>query len=99
MKRSEKAQRISAMLEEFYPETPVPLDHENDFQLLVAVLMSAQTTDLKVNQVTPALFSKAPTPEAMVQLSVEAILNDIRIQYHLMILKERNITHLSVLDH
>ena len=63
MKRSEKAERIVAMLEELYPETPVPLDHQNDFQLLVAVLMSAQTTDIKVNQVTPALFAKAPTPD------------------------------------
>ena len=96
MKRSEKAQRIAAMLEEFYPETPVPLDHENDFQLLVAVLMSAQTTDLKVNQVTPALFSKAPTPEAMVQLSVEAILNDIR-QVGLAPTKAKNIHRLSEL--
>ena len=49
MKRSEKAERIAIMLEEFYPETPVPLDHENPFQLLVAVLMSAQTTDLKLS--------------------------------------------------
>ena len=78
MKRSEKAVKIAAMLEEFYPETPVPLDHENNFQLLVAVLMSAQTTDLKVNEVTPSLFAKAPTAEAMVKLSVETILNDIR---------------------
>jgi len=78
MKRSEKAERIVVMLEEFYPETPVPLDHQNDFQLLVAVLMSAQTTDLKVNQVTPALFSKAPTPHDMVKLSVDTILSDIR---------------------
>lgn len=96
MKRSEKAQRIAAMLEDFYPETPVPLDHENDFQLLVAVLMSAQTTDLKVNQVTPALFSKAPTPEAMVKLSVEVILNDIR-QVGLAPTKAKNIHRLSEL--
>lgn len=96
MKRSEKAQRIAVMLEEFYPETPVPLDHENDFQLLVAVLMSAQTTDLKVNQVTPALFSKAPTPEAMVKLSVETILNDIR-QVGLAPTKAKNIHRLSEL--
>ena len=96
MKRSEKAQRIAAMLEEFYPETPVPLDHENDFQLLVAVLMSAQTTALKVNQVTPALFSKAPTPEAMVKLSVEVILNDIR-QVGLAPTKAKNIHRLSEL--
>ena len=96
MKRSEKAVRIAAMLEEFYPETPVPLDHNNDFQLLVAVLMSAQTTDLKVNQVTPALFSKAPTPEAMVKLPVEVILQDIR-QVGLAPTKARNIHRLSEL--
>ena len=96
MKRSEKARRIAAMLEGFYPETPVPLDHENDFQLLVAVLMSAQTTDLKVNQVTPALFEKAPTPEAMVKLSVETILNDIR-QVGLAPTKAKNIHRLSEL--
>ena len=58
LKRSQKAEKIVEMLEEFYPETPVPLDHQNTFQLLVAVLMSAQTTDFKVNQVTPALFKK-----------------------------------------
>ena len=63
MKRKEKAERIQSMLEELYPETPVPLDHDSPFQLLVAVLMSAQTTDLKVNQVTPALFKQGPTPE------------------------------------
>ena len=62
MKRSEKAARILQMLEEYYPETPVPLDHENPFQLLIAVLMSAQTTDKKVNQVTPELFSLADNP-------------------------------------
>ena len=71
MKRSEKAERIAIMLEEFYPETPVPLDHENPFQLLVAVLMSAQTTDLKVNEVTPALFAKAPNAKEMAELLME----------------------------
>jgi len=96
MKRSEKAERIVVMLEELYPETPVPLDHQNDFQLLVAVLMSAQTTDLKVNQVTPALFSKAPTAHAMVQLDVETILNDIR-QVGLAPTKAKNIHRLSEL--
>ena len=96
MKRSEKAERIVVMLEELYTETPVPLDHQNDFQLLVAVLMSAQTTDLKVNQVTPALFSKAPTAHAMVQLDVETILNDIR-QVGLAPTKAKNIHRLSEL--
>ena len=59
MRRSEKAEIIISMLEKLYPETPIPLDHNNPFELLVAVLMSAQTTDLKVNEVTPALFAKA----------------------------------------
>ena len=55
MKRQDKAVIIAAKLEELYPEIPVPLDHSNAFELLIAVLMSAQTTDLKVNEVTPAL--------------------------------------------
>ena len=96
MKRSEKAERIVIMLEELYPETPVPLDHTNTFELLVAVLMSAQTTDLKVNQVTPALFAKANTPELMAQLPVETILNDIR-QVGLAPTKAKNIRRLSEL--
>ncbi len=96
MKRKEKAERIASMLEDFYPETPVPLDHENHFQLLVAVLMSAQTTDLKVNQVTPALFSKAPNALEMTRLSVEEILNDIR-QVGLAPTKAKNIHRLSEL--
>ncbi|MBR95552.1 MAG: endonuclease III [Euryarchaeota archaeon] len=94
MKRSEKAEKIAAMLEELYPETPVPLDHENTFQLLIAVLMSAQTTDLKVNQVTPALFSKAPTAKEMAKLDVETILEDIR-QVGLAPTKAKNILKLS----
>lgn len=96
MKRLEKAERIVSMLEELYPETPVPLDHTNTFELLVAVLMSAQTTDLKVNQVTPALFAKANTPELMAQLPVETILNDIR-QVGLAPTKAKNIRRLSEL--
>jgi endonuclease-3 len=96
MKRSEKAERIVNMLEELYPETPVPLDHTNTFELLIAVLMSAQTTDLKVNQVTPALFAKANTPELMAQLPVETILNDIR-QVGLAPTKAKNIRRLSEL--
>ena len=96
MKRSEKAERIVDMLEELYPETPVPLDHTNHFELLVAVLMSAQTTDLKVNQVTPALFAKANTPQKMAKLPVETILQDIR-QVGLAPTKARNIKRLSEL--
>ena len=96
MKRSEKAERIVDMLEELYPETPVPLDHTNHFELLVAVLMSAQTTDLKVNQVTPSLFAKANTPQKMAELPVETILQDIR-QVGLAPTKARNIKRLSEL--
>ena len=94
LKRSEKAEKIAVMLEEFYPETPVPLDHENTFQLLIAVLMSAQTTDLKVNQVTPALFQKAPNAKEMAELKVETILEDIR-QVGLAPTKAKNIHKLS----
>jgi endonuclease-3 len=73
MKRAEKAERIQALLEELYPETPVPLDHTDAYTLLVAVLLSAQCTDARVNQTTPALFAKGPDPAAMVRLSVEEI--------------------------
>jgi endonuclease-3 len=94
MNRSEKASKIQTMLEVLYPETPVPLDHNNSFQLLVAVLMSAQTTDLKVNEVTPALFEKAPNAHAMTKISIETILDDIR-QVGLAPTKARNIHRLS----
>lgn len=96
MKRSEKASVIASMLEELYPEIPVPLDHSNPFELLVAVLMSAQTTDLKVNEVTPALFAKANHPAKMADLPVETILSDIR-QVGLAPTKARNIKRLSEL--
>ena len=96
MKRKEKAERIQAMLEELYPETPVPLDHESPFQLLIAVLMSAQTTDLKVNQVTPELFKKGPTPEKMVVLEVSTIQSLIR-EVGLAPTKAKNIKRLSEL--
>ena len=96
MKRSEKAERIQRMLESLYPETPVPLDHENSFQLLVAVLMSAQTPDLKVNEVTPALFKRGPTPEKMATLEVEQIQTMIK-QVGLAPTKAKNIKRLSEL--
>lgn len=94
MKRSEKAERIAQQLEALYPVIPIPLDHSNPFELLVAVLMSAQTTDLKVNEVTPALFAKANNPHAMAELSVDVILNDIR-QVGLAPTKAKNIHRLS----
>ena len=96
MRRSEKAEIIISKLEELYPETPIPLDHSNPFELLVSVLMSAQTTDLKVNEVTPALFSKANNPRDMAKLDVEVILNDIR-QIGLAPTKSKNILRLSQL--
>ncbi|MAI09552.1 MAG: endonuclease III [Euryarchaeota archaeon] len=83
-----------AMLDERYPETPVPLDHRNPFELLVAVLMSAQTTDLKVNEVTPALFTLGPTPEAMAALDVDVIQSTIRY-VGLAPTKAKNIRRLS----
>ena len=79
MKRAEKAERIAQHLAELYPETPIPLDHTCPFTLLVAVLLSAQTTDKKVNEVTPDLFRLGPTPQKMAQRSVEEILAVIRV--------------------
>tara|TARA_B100001996_G_scaffold1642_2_gene1522 strand:- start:1580 stop:2224 length:645 start_codon:yes stop_codon:yes gene_type:complete len=78
MKRSEKAEKIGQLLDELYPTTPIPLDHSDAYTLLVAVMLSAQTTDKKVNQVTPALFQQASTPNEMVKLEVEQIKNLIR---------------------
>jgi len=77
MKRSEKAPRIQAVLDEIYPEVGVPLRHRDAFGLLVAVLLSAQTTDARVDMVTPGLFALAPTPEALAKLPVERILGAI----------------------
>ncbi|PKN57692.1 MAG: endonuclease III [Deltaproteobacteria bacterium HGW-Deltaproteobacteria-14] len=78
MRRSDKARRIVAILNELHPETPIPLDHTDPFTLLVAVMLSAQTTDKKVNEVTPALFARAPGPAAMAALEVEEIRDLIR---------------------
>ncbi|NLV54202.1 MAG: endonuclease III [Acidimicrobiales bacterium] len=73
MRRQDKADRIGQVLDELYPDPPIPLDHRDPYTLLVAVALSAQTTDKKVNEVTPALFDEAPTPEAMASLPVERI--------------------------
>jgi endonuclease-3 len=78
VKRRDKADRIGEILDELYPEPPVPLDHVDPFTLLVSVMLSAQTTDKKVNEVTPALFSEAPDPQGMAALPVERILAHIR---------------------
>lgn len=73
MTRIEKAIKIGKILDKLYPETPIPLDHSSAYTLLVAVMLSAQTTDKKVNEVTPALFKMADTPEKMAKLNVNII--------------------------
>lgn len=78
MNRRTKAERIRLTLSELYPSPPIPLDHRDPFTLLVAVVLSAQTTDARVNLVTPALFARAPTPEAMAALPVAEIHQLIR---------------------
>jgi endonuclease-3 len=78
MTRAQRAAHVDGRLEELYPETPIPLDHRDPFTLLVAVLLSAQCTDARVNTVTPALFALAATPEAMAEVPVEAIRDIIR---------------------
>lgn len=65
-------------LEEIYPEIPIPLDHKDPYTLLIAVLLSAQSTDVRVNQITPLLFEKADNPYAMVRLTREEIQDIIR---------------------
>lgn len=73
MTRKQRAEHILRRLDELYPETPVPLDHCDPFTLLVAVLLSAQCTDARVNQVTPLLFARAATPLAMAQVPVDEV--------------------------
>ena len=78
MKRLEKAVKIHSILDDLYPDPPIPLDHKDPYTLLVSVLLSAQTTDKRVNLVTPELFRRAPTPRRMVKLKVAEILGIIR---------------------
>lgn len=73
MTKKEKGIYILTELERLYPEIPIPLDHSDAFTLLIAVLLSAQCTDERVNKITPNLFKKAKTPHEMIQLSVEEI--------------------------
>ncbi len=94
MTRKERSERILTILDELYPNPPIPLDHRDSVTLLIAVLLSAQTTDKKVNEVTPALFDRAPDPAAMSQLEVEEIRQYIR-QLGLAPQKARNIQTLS----
>jgi endonuclease-3 len=78
MIRAEKAARIQAILDQLYPDVPIPLAHRDPFTLLVAVVLSAQCTDARVNLVTPRLFARAPTAAAMAKLSQRQILSLIR---------------------
>ncbi len=94
MTRSEKAARIRQILDQLHPSVPIPLDHTDPFTFLLAILLSAQTTDKKVNEVTPALFAAAPTPAAMARLSVEEIKGYIR-QIGLANTKAKNIRRLA----
>lgn len=73
MRKSEKVDFVIHTLKEIYPTIPVPLDHQDPYTLLIAVLMSAQSTDVRVNQITPQLFAKADNPYDMANLSVEEI--------------------------
>lgn len=101
MKKSDKVARIAELLDTLYPEQPVPLDHTDPYTLLVAVMLSAQTTDKKVNEVTPALFAMAGTPAEMAAQDVDEILGKIR-QLGLAPTKARNLKALSaqlVRDH
>ena len=78
MRRQEKADLIGDMLDDLYPDPPIPLDHSSPYTLLVAVALSAQTTDKKVNEVTPALFARASTPQQMMELDPAEILGFIK---------------------
>ena len=94
MTRAEKARRIRRILDRLHPMPPIPLKHRDPFTLLVAVVLSAQTTDARVNEVTPELFRSARTPDEMSQLGVRDILEMIR-PVGLAPTKARNIRALS----
>ena len=76
--KKERATYIMKRLEELYPETPIPLDHHDAYTLLIAVLLSAQCTDVRVNKITPLLFKKADTPQKMMKLTPGMIEDIIR---------------------
>jgi endonuclease-3 len=78
MTKQQRADHVRARLGELYPETPIPLDHKDPFTLLVAVLLSAQCTDVRVNLITPALFARADNPHDMMHVPVEEIRDIIR---------------------
>ncbi|MHA7944101.1 endonuclease III domain-containing protein [Formosa sp. 3Alg 14/1] len=78
MTKQEKVEFVINTLNDLYPEIPIPLDHKDPYTLLIAVLMSAQSTDVRVNQITPLLFAKADNPYDMVKLTVDEIRDIIR---------------------
>jgi len=78
MTKQQRADHVRTRLEGLYPETPIPLDHKDPFTLLVAVLLSAQCTDVRVNQITPALFARADNPHDMMHVPVDEIRDIIR---------------------
>jgi endonuclease-3 len=78
MTKKEKVSFVMEELDRLYPEIPIPLDHKDPYTLLIAVLLSAQSTDVRVNQITPLLFKKADTPQQMIKLSVEQIRDIIK---------------------
>ena len=92
--KKERAALVLQRLNEHYPEPPVPLDHSDPFTLLIAVLLSAQCTDKKVNEVTPSLFAAGPDPTAMASLKEEEILGHIR-QLGLARTKAKNVRRLA----
>lgn len=96
MTKKDRADRISAILDDLYPSVDIPLEHEDPFTLLVAVVLSAQTTDKLVNQATPALFARASTPEAMAAMEVQEIRSLIR-RIGLADTKAKNLKRLSAI--
>tara|TARA_B100000579_G_scaffold40729_1_gene28448 strand:+ start:144 stop:797 length:654 start_codon:yes stop_codon:yes gene_type:complete len=98
MKKDERVKIIIKRLEEIYPKTPIPLDHQNAFTLLVAVVLSAQSTDKKVNELTKDLFKVAPSSERMYKLGEQKIYNYIK-QLGLAKTKAKNIYNLSKTIH
>ncbi|MGB6082952.1 endonuclease III [Moheibacter sp.] len=94
MNKKERAKFVAEELEKLYPNPPIPLDHTDPFTLLVAVMLSAQTTDKKVNEVTPDLFARANNPKAMSLLEVDEIKHLIR-QIGLSNTKAKNLKRLS----
>ena len=94
MNKKEKLHFITETLEELYPDPPIPLDHKDPYTLLIAVLLSAQCTDARVNQITPLLFAKADNPYDMIKLTQEEI-QEIISPVGLSPMKSHGIYHLS----